>query len=146
MAEYFIEMNQIDRAVAVGRKLRQFPADLGAQVALARIEIAGGNSAESSPALKRLLSMVAREADLALPWERRISLAVVLAQGQDFPHARAQVQRCLAEMDETRLRSLAPGSLYHLQVLIKAFGLEIADQRLRALALGLLPSTLRNRL
>jgi hypothetical protein len=49
-------------------------------------------------------------------------------------------------VDEAKLRWLTTGSLYRLQVLCKAFDMAIADQRLRELALDLLPGDLRSRL
>ena len=53
------------------------------------------------------------------------------------------MHRCLTELNEPRLRSLSPGSLYRLLVLSHEFGLTIDDPRLRALALDLLPADLR---
>jgi hypothetical protein len=44
------------------------------------------------------------------------------------------------------LRSLTTYSLFHLLGLTKAFGLGIADQRMREMALDLLPLDLRGRL
>jgi hypothetical protein len=73
-------------------------------------------------------------------------LAIVLMRGKQADLAREQLRRCLADVDEAKLYSLTTGSLYRLQVLGKAFGLGIADQRLRGLALDLLPSDLRSRL
>ncbi len=81
-----------------------------------------------------------------MPWDRRVSLAVVLARGKQVDLARDQVRRCLAEVDEAKLRWLTTGSLYRLQVLCRAFDMAIADQRLRELALDLLPGDLRSRL
>ena len=81
-----------------------------------------------------------------MPWDRRVSLAIMLARGKQMDLAREQVRRCLKEVDEAKLRWLSTGSLYRLQVLCKAYGLPIADQRLRELARDLLPPELRSRL
>ena len=53
--------------------------------------------------------------------------------------SRAQVQRCLADIDEARIRSLTTYSLFHLDYLRKGFGLEINDPRLQQLVTELLP-------
>jgi len=146
IAEYFLEMGQPDRAAAVGLALRRFPADLGALTARAQVEIARGDTAGSDRTVESLLRRLSSGADRALPWDRRVSLAIVLARSRHADLAREQVRRCMAEIDEAGLRSLTTGSLYRLQVLGKAYGLGITDQRLRQIALYLLPSDLRSRL
>ena len=146
LTEYFVEMGQLDLAASAGQSLRRFPADLGALVARAQVEIARSDTTGFARSVEQLRSRLAGGADRALPWDRRVSLAVVLMRGKQADLAREQIRRCLAELDEAKLRSLTTGSLYRLQVLGKAFGLEINDQRLRGLAFDLLPSDLRSRL
>ena len=85
-------------------------------------------------------------ADRYLPWDRRVSLALVLAQAGRVEQARAQVERCLREASDPRLRSLTTGSLFNLLVIAHALRLEFQDPGLRDLALDLLPGDLRNRL
>lgn len=146
IAEYFVEMGQLELAALAGQALRRYPADLGALVARAQVEIARGDAAGFARTVELLQRRLSGGADRVLPWDRRVSLAVVLARGKHMDLARDQVRRCLAEVDEAKLRWLTTGSLYHLQVLCKAFGVTIADQRLRELALDLLPGDLRSRL
>ena len=146
IAEYFVEMGQLDTAASAAQALRRFPADIGALVARAQVEIARGDTAGFTRTVEQLRSRLSGGADRVLPWDRRVNLAVVLMRGKQADLAREQIRRCLAEVDEARLHSLTTGSLYRLQVLGKAFGLAIADQRLRRLALDLLPSDLRSRL
>lgn len=146
LAEYFIEMGQLDLAASSGQALRRFPADLGALVARAQVEIARGDPADFTRSIEQLKSRLSAGADRFMPWDRRVSLAVVLMRGKEPDLSREQVRRCLGTVDEAKLRSLTTGSLYRLQVLGKAFGLEIADPRLRELARYLLPSDLRSRL
>jgi hypothetical protein len=89
---------------------------------------------------------VAGGLDRSLAWDRRVSLAVVLAQGGREDLAREQVRRCLEKFDAARLRSLTTASLYRLLVMSKTFGLELPDPQLRELAAKLLPVELRSRL
>ena len=145
-AEYFLEMGQPDLAASVAQALRRFPADLGALVARAQVEFARGDTAGFGRTIELLRPRLTANGDRSLPWDRRASLAVVLAHAKQMDLARVQVQRCLADVDETRLRALDSGTLYRLQVLGKAFGLTITDPRLRALALDLLPPDARSRL
>jgi hypothetical protein len=145
-AEYFVEMGQLDLAASVGQGLRRYPADLGALIARAQVEIARGDMASFTRTVELLRPRLTGAGDRGLPWDRRVSLAVVLARAKQMDLARVQVQRCLAEVDEAGLRSLTTGSLYRLQVLGKAFGLAVADPRLHELALDLLPDDLRSRL
>jgi hypothetical protein len=146
IAEYFIEMGQLDAAAAIAQDLRRFPADLGATVAKAQVELARNDLDAFSHTVDQLKSRLAGRNDRNLPWDRRVSLAVVLARAKQRDLALAQVQRCLKDIDEPKLRSLSTGELYRLQVLVKAFGLTMADPQLRQLALDLLPSDMRNRL
>jgi hypothetical protein len=146
LAEYFVEIGELDKAVATGETLRRFPGDVGALAAEVQVQSARGNSAGSAQTLDSLLSRLSNGADRFLPWDRRVSLAIVLARGERIDLAREQVRRCLADVNEARLRSLTTGSLYSLQVLGRAFGLGMADQRLNKLALDLLPDDLRSHL
>jgi len=146
LAEYFVEMDQLDLASSAAQALARFPADLGALVARAQVDNARGDTEGFAHTVGLLLPQLSSRADRSLPWDRRVSLAVVLAVGQHMDLARAQVRQCLAEVDDEKLRSLSTGSLYHLEVLSRAAGEGIAEPRLRALALDLLPQILRSRL
>jgi peroxiredoxin len=146
IAEYFLEMGQLDRAATAGQALRRYPADLGALTVRAEVESARGAQADFDHTFESLLRRLAGRGDRGLTWDRRVSLAVVLARNKRADLAREQVRQCLAEVDEAKLRSLTTGSLYRLQVLGKAYGLPMADQHLRQLALDLLPAEFSNRL
>jgi hypothetical protein len=146
LAEYFVEMGQLDVAASVTQGLRRYPADLGANVARAQFEVARGEMDAFAKSVEQLKNRLSNKADRSLPWDRRVSLAIILMRGKQPDLAREQTRRCLADVDEEKLRSLSTGSLYRLQVLGKAFGLSIDDLRLRALALDLLSEDLRSRL
>jgi hypothetical protein len=147
LAEYFVEMNQPGEAAAVSQALaRLFPADLGALVARTLVDKALNDRAATAEAVTALEGYLARGDDGALPWDRRVSLAIALAEGRAFEPARAQARRCLAEMDESLARSLSDVALYRLLVLAKAFHLPGPDQHLRELTRQLLPSEMRDSL
>ena len=146
LAEYFLESKQPELAASAGQVLQRFPADLGAMVALAQVEKARGDREAYARVFAALVSNLTGGFDRALAWDRRVSLAIVLAQGERNDLAREQVRRCLEKLDERRIRSLTTASLYRLQVLGKAYGLPIADPHLQELAGRLLPAELRRRL
>lgn len=146
LAEYLVEIGELDQAASAGEALRRFPGDIGALAARAQVQNARGDSAGLAQTLDSLLSRLPSGADRFLPWDRRVSLAMVLALGKRVDLAREQVRRCLAELSEKRLRSLSTGSLYNLLVLSHSFGFAITDPKLRELALDLLPSDLRSSL
>lgn len=146
LVEYFIEMSQPENARAAGEALRRFPADLGALVARAQLESALGDAAAFADSLGTLEKWLATGADRILPWDRRVSLASVLARGRRYDLARAQVQRCIAEIDEERVRTLTPYATYHLLGLARGFGIAIADSRVRELAVQQVPAELRGQL
>ena len=146
LAEYLVEVGKLDEAAAAGETLRRFPGDVGALAARAQVQNARGDAAGAAQTLAALRSRLAAGADRLLPWDRRVSVAIVLAQGEQIDLAREQVRRCLAELNENRLRALTAGLLYNLQVLCHAFDYPIADPKLRQLALELLPVELSSRL
>jgi hypothetical protein len=146
LVEYLIEMHRIDQAAFASRALLRYPADLGALVALAQVAKARGNEEDFARAFSSIESNLASGSDRALAWDRRVSLAVVLALGGRTDLSEAQVKRCVAHMDDAHIRLLTTGSLYHLLVLCKHYGVDIPDPNLRALALKLLPEELRERL
>jgi hypothetical protein len=145
-AEYFVEMGYVDRAGVIAQRLRRYPASVAALVARAQVEKARNDNRAFSGLFKTLLFFIARGDDKALPFDRRVSLAITLVQGGRADLAGAQVRRCMDEVDEARLRSLSTASLFFLQKLGKAFDCGIADPRLHALALDLLPPDLRSQI
>ena len=145
-AECFADRGQLEYAAAVSQSLQRFPADLGAWIARAQVAMARKDAAGLADALKALTPKLTAGADRSLPWDRRVGLAVVLAQGKQMDLAREQVRRCLTEANEKRLRSASTGSLFRLLMLAKLFGLEIGDPALRKLAPELLPPDWRSRL
>jgi tetratricopeptide (TPR) repeat protein len=147
LAEYFLEMDQPDQAVQVSQALaRLFPNELAAWVARTLVDQAQGNAAGFTEGINQLTSFIARGEEEALPWNRRVGLAIALAEGKRFDLAKEQTKQCLTLMDEAGVRSLTTLSLYRLQVLAKAFELEIADSNLRKLCRDLLPAEMREKL
>jgi len=146
VAEYLVEMGDLERAAPVGEALRKYPGDLGALAARIEIQLAQGETAPASKTLEALLSRLSNGGDRYLPWDRRVSLAIVLAQAGRVELARDQAARCLRDANEERLRALTTGSLFNLLVIGRALGLQIADPGLRDAAVVLLPEDLRARL
>jgi hypothetical protein len=145
-AEYFVDTGQVDLAAAAGLKLRRYLGDAGALVARAEIAIAQGQSEEFTRIFEVLLRRISGGADHSLAWDQRVRLAIVLTRAEHIDLARAQLRRCMDEVDERKLRSLSTKALFRLQILLRSFGLEIADPRLREVSMDLLPSDLRRRL
>jgi hypothetical protein len=146
LVEYLLEMHNIDKAAVAGRELLRYPADLGALVALAQLAKARGDEEAFAKVFKSIVADVTGGSDRRLMWDRRVSLAVVLALGGRSDLARVQVRRCVGEADEARIRFLTTQSLYYLLLVARRSGVEIPDTRLRALSLKLLPEELRGRL
>jgi hypothetical protein len=145
ITEYLIEMRDLEQAAAAAQGLRRFPADFGAAVARAEVDLARGDEAEFAKSLKVLQARLATKYPAVLPWDLRVGLAVVLARGKQEQLAREQVAVCLKTADEEKLRGLSPGALYRLLVLSRAFGHRV-DPKLHEFALTLVPAELRERL
>lgn len=146
LAEYFVETEQLKNAATVGEALRRYPADLNALIALAHVERARGNIEAYAETVDTLQTSIDGGFDRGLPWDRRVSLAIILALGEHHDLAREQVQQCFARLDAARIRALTTGELFRLQALSKAYDLPIADPELRELARTLVPAELRGRL
>ena len=146
LAEYFVESQQPELAASMRQALQLYPADLGALVALAQVEKANGRTNDVAKTMETLLASLAAGSDRGLAWDRRVSLAIVLAQNGRDDLAREQVRRCLEKINEERILSLTTGSLFRLQILGKAYGLTITDPQLRARTARLLPPELRSRI
>ena len=112
-------------------------------MALAQLAKARGDEGAFARVFRPIVSYLSSGADRGLAWDRRVSLAVVLALGGRADLSRAQVRRCVGEANPERIRFLTTESLYHLLVLGKRLGVEIPDPGLRALSLKLLPERLR---
>jgi hypothetical protein len=145
IADYFVDMGQLSLAAKAGEGLRRFPADLGALVARAQVQLVTAESDEFAKSVEVIVRRSAGGADRDLQWDQRVGLAVVLAQAHRGDLARPRLEQCLAELDGEKLRSLSTVLLYRLQVLRKALNLEISDPALRALSIELLPPDLRGR-
>jgi hypothetical protein len=147
LAEYLVEMGNLEKAAAVGDALQRFPGDVGVLAARAQVQIARGDTAAGAAKTVDLLVLrLSKGGDRYLPWDRRVSVAIVAAEAGRIELSRDQVRRCLADVNEARLRSLSIGSLFSLLELCHSFGLEIGDPGLRGLSLDLLPGDLRNNL
>jgi hypothetical protein len=145
ITEYLIEMGDLDQAALAAQGLQRFPADFGAAVARAEVELARGNQAEFAKSLKVLQARLGTKYPVVLPWDLRVGLAVLLARAKQEPLAREQVTVCLATADEEKIRGLSPGALYRLLVLSRAFGNRV-DPKLHEYALTLVPAEFRDRL
>ncbi|MEO6004979.1 MAG: hypothetical protein ABIS43_17630 [Opitutus sp.] len=146
LAEYFAETGDLDRAAAVSEALRKYPGDLGAIAARAQVLRARGDVAGFSSAIEGAVARLANGADRFLPWDRRVSLAIVLAQAERIDLAREQVRRCLADLTEARLRLLSADAVFGLFVLSDSFGIPLPNAQLREQGLKLLPRELQERL
>jgi len=145
LAQYFVDMGQLDLAERAGRLLKRFPADLGALMARVQVEAARGENEEFAESVGLLVRRVSGGSDGELPWDQRVGLAVELAQVHHVDLARPRLRQCIAELDGEKLRSLSTVLLYRFQVLRRALNLDIPDPSLRALSYDLLPPDLRSR-
>lgn len=147
LAEYFLETGQPQLAGAVAASLRQaFPQELSALAARAHVEFARRDGTALNGTVAAIDAQLSQGADEILPWERRISLALALAQARRMDQAKAMVGNCLEGADDERLRSLSPGTLYRLLLFCRTTGVDFPEPSQREAALALLPAEWRERL
>lgn len=145
-AEYFLEMGELERAASYRTQLENYPSSLGALAALAQIEMARGDTVALARILELVVPYTVGGAARSMPWDRRVSLAIVLTQARERELAKEQIRRCLDQINLKHLLSLTPGSLYRFLLLGRRFDLPITDPVLRERALEELPPDLRKRL
>lgn len=146
LAEYFVEMGMRREAVAVANTLeRSYPADLGAAVARTLVARAEKDPQAFGRAIDDVQAGLARDEAEDLAWDRRVSLAIALVDGDCLDQAREEMKRCLAEIDEAQVRSLTTLSLRRLLVMTRTFNLVIENPQVYLLAQQLLPPELRDR-
>ena len=145
IALYFAEIGDLDRARSAAEGLTRYSTDFGAWVARAQVADAIHDDAELEKILKVLQSRLALRVQPLISWDRRVDLAVVLARAKATVLAKKQLALCINAIDDDRIRSLSPGSVYRLLVLCRGLGVTMPPAE-HALALRLVPPTLRVRL
>lgn len=147
LAEYFLEMGQPQLAGPVAAALKQaFPTELAALAGRLHVEMAQRDTPAVNATVAAIKTQLDLKADEILPWERRVSLALALAQARQLPLARPLLAFSLETIDEDHLRSLTAGTLYRLLAVARAADLSWPDDSLRTDALALLPPEWRERL
>ena len=146
LADYALEIHDTEMSASINDTLKTYPTSLGALIGRAQIEKARGDTAAFEPVFATIQQNLSNRLDRLLPWDRRVSLAEVLALGGRNDLAKPQVQRCLAELDESRVRSLDEGSLYRLLLLSRTLDVPVPKPGLRELAISLLPVETRAKL
>jgi hypothetical protein len=145
IALYFAEIGDVDRARSAAEGLTRFSTNFGAWVARAEVAAAVHDDVELAKDLGVLQSRLALRVQPLISWNRRVDLVVVLARAKDPVLAKKELTLCINAIDDDRIRSLSPVSVYRLLVLCRGLGVTMppADHDL---ALSLVPPTLRARL
>lgn len=147
LGEYFIAMQQRGLAQSVAKTLEEsFANDLGALVTRANIAAYERDLGKFVPLIDQIDRQVADLEFVDLPWDRRVALAVVLAQGKKIDAARLEAEACADEADEALLRSLNSDTLYRWEILRDNLQLDYYDPKLDELARSILPLHLRETL
>lgn len=142
MADYLVEMNQLKAAQRYEPALERYPDSLPALAMLAFLEGKSREADRFGATLSRIIAQLPGAA-AGLDLEDRIRLAFVLAAGRRTNLAKDQLERCMAQLDEHRLRQLTIGSLRNFLVLSERLDMPISDAKLRRLAITLLPPFMR---
>jgi hypothetical protein len=145
IALYYTEMGDLDRARSAAEGLTRFSTDFGAWVARAQVAAAVHDDAELAKILNVLQARLALRVQPLISWNRRVDLAVVLARAKVTALAKKQLTLCMNAIDDDRIRSLSPESVYRLLVLCHGLGVTMPPAE-NALALSLVPPALRARL
>lgn len=147
LGDYFIAMQQSGLAQAVAKTLTEsFANDLGALVTRANLAAYERDLGKFVPLIEQIDRQIAELEFVDLPWDRRVALAVVLAQGKKIEAARLEAESCADEADEELLRSLSSDALYRWEILRDNLKLDYYEPGLDELARNLLPPHLKENL
>jgi len=114
LAEYLVEIGELEKAASAGEALRRFPGTSARSLRAPRCKARMAIRAGLTQTLNSLLSRLSTGADRYLPWDRRVSLAIVLARADRVDLSREQVRRCLTELNGRRSCDHHHRSLYNL--------------------------------
>jgi hypothetical protein len=145
IALYFAEIGDLEQARSASEGLTRFSTNFGAWVVRAEVAAAVHDDAELEKDLQVLKARLALRVQPLISWTRRVDLAVVLARARDMGLARTQLTLCINSIDDDRVRSLSPETVYRLLVLCRGLGVTMPPAE-HDLALSLVPTTLRDRL
>ena len=143
LTEYFLDMGQVELASIAAHTLEtNFSADLGALVAKARTDLVRHDRTALRQDLDAIDKGLRDGSGESLPWDRRVSLCLVLAESGRTAPAREQAQRAFDEMGELDLRTLSEATLFRFLTLCRAEGFKFQDESLHQQARRLLPPQL----
>ncbi|RME71793.1 MAG: hypothetical protein D6781_03470 [Verrucomicrobia bacterium] len=146
LAEFFVETGRAEALRAVRRRLARMSGNLAAAVGRARAAYALRDRAGFEEALGEVVALSSGPGGAVwMPWDRRVSLALVLADGGRMELARRELARCAAEIDAEGVRDLSTVALARFVELCGTLGLRVADPEARDLSLRLLPQAVRER-
>lgn len=132
MAEYFVDMGDLELAGQLCRAIgEKFPEDLGGLIATARLQLARNQRFLLARTLDSIEARLDEGADEALPWDRRVSMSLSLADDNRMDRAREQATLCLDYAGETELRRLASSARERFAVLCRKLGLTVPDPSLQ---------------
>jgi len=147
LGDYFIAMQQLGLAQAVAKTLTEsFANDLGALVTRANLAAYERDLGKFVPLIDQIDRQLADLEFVDLPWDRRVALAVVLAQGKKTDAARLEAESCADEADEELLRSLSSDALFRWEILRDNLKLDYFEPGLAELARNILPPHLKENL
>jgi len=103
--EYMVETGDLGKAAELAEGLRKYPGDVGALAARLLEEGARSDTEGAAATLEVLQTRLAAGGDRYLPWDRRVCLAIALAQAGRADLSRDQASQCLSALNEARLRA-----------------------------------------
>jgi len=146
LADFFVERGMLREAESASESLKDYPRSVVALGAIARVDFARKDQAHLAESLEKLIPYLSRVSARHLPVDRRISLAVLLLRTQHRDLAQEQLTACLKQLDANTLRTLTPGTVKDLLVLCRVLNISFPDEKLKPVALGLVPPAARARL
>lgn len=120
-------------ALALQPALEKLPADLAAQIALARLGAMAGDSATYAAAMERIEGL--HDQDAALEPEAHLQLIALYLLSDLTGEARTHLESTLPLLDESTVRRLSPGARANLIAFTKQLSVSWPDPNLHRLAL-----------
>ncbi|MGK0237222.1 MAG: hypothetical protein ACI92G_000680 [Candidatus Pelagisphaera sp.] len=144
LVEYFLDSGRGSMASKAQNALEtNFPDELVTHITASEVAMALGDRSAFTRSVDSIVQSLESGNDFYLTWEFRVSMTLMLANGNRIAEMKTQLERTLVEANLSAVRRLSTTTLGKLLHLAKALNQEFSDPELKQYALSLLPAELQ---
>ncbi|MDQ8186534.1 hypothetical protein [Pelagicoccus sp. SDUM812002] len=131
LTEYFIDSRSAENAMKVHAALAMgFPDRLVTHLTRAELALALGDKGKLNEAVSALRGTIQRGNVDYLDWDLRVNLALVLIGANEIEEAKKQLEICVQEATDEKLRQLSDGALESFRKILDALNWKLPSEDL----------------